>query len=196
VQQQSQLVTARRNLQEVVKTADKLLKESILPETGAIGAAKRGFATFIGDPTYKQLSKDLANVQISTIQAMGGSLGTDAGKELTRMATGDETFPPEVLLSIARRADADMTNLDLMASGLQKHSQLYGDANTKRYQQMWSTNADSRIFELMNIARDVKDEKTRMAMSNKLLSGLNDAQRQQLTKQYQNILKLSKTGEL
>jgi hypothetical protein len=48
----------------------------------------------------------------------------------------------------------------------------------------------------MNIARDVKDEKTRMAMSNKLLSGLNDAQRQQLTKQYQNILKLSKTGDL
>jgi hypothetical protein len=88
------------------------------------------------------------------------------------------------------------TNLDLMASGLQKHSQLYGDANTKRYQQMWSSNADSRIFELMNIARDVKDEKTRMAMSNKLLSGLNDEQRQQLTKQYQNILKLSKTGEL
>lgn len=196
VQQQSNLVTARRNLQEVVKTADKLLKESILPETGAIGAAKRGFANFIGDPTYKQLSKDLANVNISLIQAMGGSLSTDAGKELTRMATGDETFPPEVLLSIARRADADMTNLDLMASGLQKHSQLYGDANTKRYQQMWSTNADSRIFELMNIARDVKDEKTRMAMSNKLLSGLNDAQRQQLTKQYQNILKLSKTGEL
>jgi hypothetical protein len=196
VQQQSQLVTARRNLQEVVRTADKLLKESILPETGAIGAAKRGFATFIGDPTYKQLSKDLANVQISTIQAMGGSLSTDSGKELTRMATGDETFPPEVLLSIARRADADMTNLDMMASGLQKHSQLYGDANTKRYQQMWASNADSRIFELMNIARDIKDEKTRMAMSNKLLGGLNEQQRQQLTKQYQNILKLSKTGEL
>ena len=196
VQQQSQLVTARRNLQEVVKTADKLLKESILPETGPAGAVKRKFANLIGDPTYKQLSKELANVQISTIQAMGGSLSTDAGKELTRMAFGDETFPPEVLLSIARRADADLTNLDLMAGGLQKHSQLYGDANTKRYQQMWANNADSRIFELMNIARDVKDEKTRMAMSNKLLSDLNDAQRQQLTNKYQNILKLSKTGEL
>lgn len=196
VQQQSNLVTARRNLQEVVRTADNLLKESMLPETGPIGAAKRGFANLIGDPTYKQLSKDLANVQISTIQAMGGSLSTDSGKELTRMATGDETFPPEVLLSIARRADADMTNLDMMASGLQKHSQLYGDANTKRYQQMWASNADSRIFELMNIARDIKDEKTRMAMSNKLLGGLNEQQRQQLTKQYQNILKLSKTGEL
>jgi hypothetical protein len=113
-----------------------------------------------------------------------------------REASGDITYSPEILMSIARRADASNTELDLMANGLQRHSQLYGDANTKRYQQMWSTNADSRIFELMNIARDVKDEKTRMAMSTKLLSGLNDEQRQQLTKQYQNILKLSKTGEL
>lgn len=196
VQQQSQLVTARRNLQEVTRTADKLLKESLLPETGAIGAAKRSIANFIGDPTYKQLSKDLANVQISNIQAMGGSLDTVSGQNLMRMASGDETFPPEVLLSIARRADADMTNLDLMANGLQKHSQLYGDANTKRYQQMWAANADSRIFELMNIARDVKDQKTRMEMSNKILGNLNDDQRQQLLKKYENIVKLSKTGDL
>ena len=196
VQQQSQLVTARRNLQEVTKTADKLLKESFLPETGPAGAIKRNIANWIGDPTYKQLSKDLANVQISTIQAMGGSLSTDSGKELTRMATGDETFPPDVLLSIASRANADLTNLDLMATGLQKHSQLYGDANTKRYQQMWAANADSRIFELINAANNLKDEKARMEASKKIMGDLSDKQRQELVKKYQNIVKLSETGDL
>jgi hypothetical protein len=196
VQRQSELVTARRNLQEVVKTAEKLQKESLLPETGAIGAAKRGIATFIGDPTYKQLSKDLANVQISNIQAMGGSMDTVNGQNLVRMASGDETFPPEVLLSIARRADADITNLDLMATGLQKHSQRYGDANTKRFQQMWAANADSRIFEMMNIARDVKDPATRLEMRNKLLGNMNDDQLADFAKKYQNLVKLSKTGDL
>lgn len=196
VQQQSQLVTARRNLQEVTRTADKLLKESLLPETGAIGAAKRSIANFIGDPTYKQLSKDLANVQISNIQAMGGSLDTVSGQNLMRMASGDETFPPEVLLSIARRADADMTNLDLMATGLQKHSQRYGDANTKRFQQMWAANADSRIFELMNIARDVKDPAQRLELRNKIIGNLSDDQLADLVRKNQNILKLSKTGDL
>jgi hypothetical protein len=196
VQRQSELVTARRNLQEVVKTAKKLQEESMLPETGVVGALKRNIATQLGDPTYKQLSKDLANVQISNIQAMGGSLNTDSGKELARMATGDETFPPEVLLSIARRADADITNLDLMATGLQKHSQRYGDANTKRFQQMWSANADSRIFEMMNIARDVKDPRTRQEMTNKLLGNMDQNQREQLVQQYQNLIKLSKTGDL
>lgn len=196
VQQQSQLVTTRRNLQEVTKTANRLLEESKLPETGPVGAVKRKLAEIIGDPTYKQLSKDLANVQISTIQAMGGSLDTVNGQNLVRAASGDETFPPDVLLSIASRADADITNLDMMANGLQKHSQLYGDANTKRYQQMWAANADSRIFELMNLARDVKDEKTRAERSKKIMGNLNDEQRQQLLKKYENIVKLSKTGDL
>jgi hypothetical protein len=189
VQRQSELTTARRNLQEVVKTAQKLQEESKLPETGPVGAVKRKFADIIGDPTYKQLSKDLANVQISNIKAVGGSLDTVGGQQLIRMASGDETFPPDVLLSIARRADADITNLDMMATGMQRHTQKFGDANAKRFQQMWSSNADSRIFEIMNIARDVKDVKKREELTNKLLGGMDDNQRKDLFRQYNNLIK-------
>lgn len=196
VQRQSELVTARRNLQEVVRTAQKLEEESVLPETGPIGAIKRGFANWIGDPTYKQLSKDIANVQIANIKAMGGSMDTVSGQALSRMASGDETFPPEVLLSIARRADADITNLDMMATGLQRHSQKFGDNNAKRFQQMWSANADSRIFELMNISRDIKDPQKRQEYAEKLLGNLDETQRQDLFRKYNNVVKLSKTGDL
>jgi hypothetical protein len=196
VQRQSELTTARRNLQEVVKTAQKLQEESVLPETGPVGAVKRKFADIVGDPTYKQLSKDLANVQISNIKAVGGSLDTVGGQQLIRMASGDETFPPDVLLSIARRADADITNLDMMATGMQRHTQKFGDANAKRFQQMWSSNADSRIFEIMNIARDVKDVKKREELTNKLLGGMDDNQRQNLFRQYNNLIKLTNTGDL
>lgn len=196
VQRQSELVTARRNLQEVVRTAQKLQEESVLPETGPIGAIKRGFANWVGDPTYKQLSKDIANVQIANIKAMGGSMDTVSGQALSRMASGDETFPPEVLLSIARRADADITNLDMMANGLQRHAQKYGDNNAKRFQQMWSANADSRIFELMNISRDIKDPQKRQEYAEKLLGNLDETQRQDLYRKYNNVVKLSKTGDL
>jgi hypothetical protein len=196
VQRQSELVSARRNLQEVVKTAQKLQEESKLPETGPVGAVKRKFADIVGDPTYKQLSKDLANVQISNIKAVGGSLDTVGGQQLIRMASGDETFPPDVLLSIARRADADITNLDMMATGMQRHTQKFGDANAKRFQQMWSSNADSRIFEIMNIARDVKDVKKREELTNKLLGGMDDNQRKDLFRQYNNLIKLTNTGDL
>ena len=196
VQRQSELVTARRNLQEVVRTAQKLDEGSVLPETGPIGAIKRSFANWIGDPTYKQLSKDIANVQIANIKAMGGSMDTVSGQALSRMASGDETFPPEVLLSIARRADADITNLDMMATGLQRHFQKFGDNNAKRFQQMWSANADSRIFELINISRDIKDPQKRQEYAEKLLGNLDETQRQDLFRKYNNVVKLSKTGDL
>jgi hypothetical protein len=196
VQRQSELTTARRNLQEVVKTAQKLQEESVLPETGPVGAVKRKFADIVGDPTYKQLSKDLANVQIANIKAMGGSLDTVGGQGLIRMASGDETFPPDVLLSIARRADADITNLDMMATGMQRHTQQFGDANAKRFQQMWSSNADSRIFELMNVMRDVKDPKKVKELRDKLLSDMDETQIKDLFRKYNNLVKLTKTGDL
>jgi len=196
VQRQSELTTARRNLQEVVKTAQKLQEESTLPETVPMGVVKRKFADIIGDPTYKQLSKDLANVQISNIKAVGGSLDTVNGQGLIRMASGDETFPPDVLLSIARRADADITNLDMQATGLQRHTQQFGDANSKRFQQMWSSNADSRIFELMNVMRDVKDPKKVKELRDKLLTDMDETQIKDLFSKYNNLVKLTKTGDL
>lgn len=195
VQRQSELTTARRNLQEVVKTAQKL-EQSSLTETGPVGVVKRKFADIIGDPTYKQLSKDLANVQIANIKAIGGSLDTVGGQGLIRMASGDETFPPEVLLSIARRADADITNLDMQATGLQRHTQQFGDANAKRFQQMWSSNADSRIFELMNVMRDVKNPQKVKELRDKLLSDMDETQIKDLYRKYNNLVKLTKTGDL
>jgi hypothetical protein len=196
VQRQSELTTARRNLQEVVKNAEAIKADAFFPETGPSGAIKRKFADIIGDPQYKQLSKDLANVQISNIKAVGGSLDTVGGQGLIRMASGDETFPPDVLLSIARRADADITNLDMQATGLQRHTQQFGDANAKRFQQMWSSNADSRIFELMNVMRDVKDPKKVKELRDKLLSDMDETQIKDLFRKYNNLVKLTKTGDL
>jgi hypothetical protein len=195
VQRQSELTTARRNLQEVVKTAQKL-QESFMPTSGIAGAAVRNISTALGDPTYKQLSKDLANVQIANIKAVGGSLDTVGGQQLVRMASGDETFPPDVLLSIARRADADITNLDMMATGMQRHTEKFGDANAKRFQQMWSANADSRIFEIMNIARDVKDANKRKELTDKLLGDMSEDQRKDLYRKYNNLIKLTNSGDL
>jgi len=195
VARQSELVAARRNLQEVIKTATKLRDESVLPETGVVGAAKRGFANLIGDPTYKQLSKDLANVQIANMKAMGGSMDTVAGQQLTRMASGDETFPPEVLLSIAQRANADLTNIEMMATGLQKHAQKYGDSNTKRFQQMWASNADSRVFELMNIQRDIQNPAAQEAAARKVVEGLSADQIRDLKAKRDRLLRLTTTGD-
>jgi hypothetical protein len=61
---------------------------------------------------------------------------------------------------------------------------------------MWSSNADSRIFEIMNIARDVKDVKKREELTNKLLADMDDNQRKDLFRKYNNLIKLTNTGDL
>jgi hypothetical protein len=61
---------------------------------------------------------------------------------------------------------------------------------------MWSANADSKIFEMMNIARDVKDPNKRQEMAKKLLENLDQTQLDQFEQKYKNLLKLSKTGDL
>jgi len=195
VNRQSNLTTDRRNVDEVIKTANELEK-SWAPTSGILGSAYRHVATWMGDPTYKQLSKDLANVQMANIKAQGGSLDTVAGQQLARMANGDETYPPSVLMNIANRAKADMTNIDMQAQAAQKFSNKFGDNNMKAFQQMWSKNADSKIFEVMNVAKDQNlssDEKKKIVDN---LLGKDSEQRKVFHQKYQNILKLQQNGTL
>ena len=195
IARQTDLTQSRRNIQEVIALATKIEKESSLPTTGPIGAIKRKYAELVGDPTYKQLSKDLANIQISNIKAQGGSLDTVGGQQLTRMASGDETYPPDVLIKIARRTDADTTNIDMQATAAAKFAAQYGDNNLNAFKQAWSKNADSKVFEAMNIYRDAKDPKEAKAQIDELL-GKNPKQRKIFFQKYQNIQKLFENGTL
>ena len=194
VARQTNLTTTRRNLDETIKTAEEL-QQSFGPKTGVAGAIRRKVAGWAGDPTYIQLSKDLANLQIANIQATGGSLDTVAGQQLTKMASGDETYPPEVLLNIANRAKADLTNIDMQASAIQKFANKFGDNNVNAFKQMWSKNADSKIFEAMNIANEIQDPKERKIALDKIIPK-SEKERQTYLKKYRNIKKLTETGSL
>lgn len=191
---QTDLSKSRRNLDEVIEAAGNIAKEDFF-STGVLGAATRTIKGALGDEKYKQLSKDLANVQISNMQAMGGSMETDAGKQLIRMANGDETYPPEVLKKIARRTYSDLTNLDMQATGAAKFAKKYGDSNLNTFKQQWSQNADSKVFEAMALFENIKDPVKRKEEIDKLL-GNNPEQRQEFFQKYNNIKKLTSTGEL
>ena len=193
---QLSMTKSRDDLDQVIRTASKILSEKVLPETGAIGGIKRKFAELTGDPTYQKLQKDIANVQQSNLQALSAGGNSVAGLELNRDAMGNVSYDPEVIVDIARRTKADLTNLDMMANGMNKHFQKYGDANANRYMQMWSANADSKIFQLMDINKDISDPKLRQAAAAKVLEGMSPEQRNVLNQKYQRILRLTTTGDI
>lgn len=199
VERQSNLTTDRRNINETIKKATEIKKELGDWATGYRGSFTRWINTAAGTElgsTYKELSKNLANVQIQNTIAKGGSLDTVSGQQLVKAANGDETFPPDVLINIANRAKADMTELDLKATAAQKFSQKFGDNNFKAFQQMWSKNADSKIFEMYNIYNDPDlTPKEKEAAKTKLFPK-GEKERKLFIEKYMNIKKLEETGSL
>jgi hypothetical protein len=196
-ERQLNMTKAREDVANVIRSANDLInKGGFIPETGPGGQLRRGFASLTGDPTYQELEKNLANVISSNLAALKVGGNSVAGLELTKEAAGKLGYDPTVLLKIARRADADLTNIDMMATGLQKHSQRFGDANAQRFTKMWSDNADSKVFQIMNINRDIEDPKLKQDAAAEILKDMTPKQREILNQKYQRIVRLTNTGEI
>jgi hypothetical protein len=195
VAMQPAMTSARRSIEEVIDKANKIQQQSYF-QAGAAGSMERNVRGFFGSEDYKQLSKDLANVQIGMIQSKGGSLDTVSGQALARHANGDETYPPNVLKSIARRSYADVLATELEGRAAANFAQNFGDANHNAFKQTWSKNADSRIFEIMALPKLIQDKSERIKAANEILKNATPKEREEFNRKYQNILRLEQTGSL
>jgi hypothetical protein len=188
------LAQNRRNVEEVIQQANKIGDELFFAKGGVPGQIEQKIRSAIGSEQYDMLAKDLANLALSNTKAMGGVGNTVAGLDMQAVANGTVKVPPDVLVKIARRVQADQTNLDMQANGAQQFAQRFGDNNMKAYQQLWNANADTKIFEAMNIIRDVTDPAKQKAELNRLFP--NPSQFKDFLTKYQNIKKLSESGGL
>ena len=196
VNAQGDLPTGRRNVEEVIKQAN-LLNENLYEFEkggGFPGQVGRKIRMAINSAEYDVLAKDLARLALSNATAMGGAGNSVAGLDMQSVANGTIKMPPEKLVEIARRVQADQTNLDLQARGAQQFAQRFGDNNMKAYQQAWNANADTKVFEAMNITRFVSDPAKQKAELNRLFP--DPSQYKDFLTKYQNIKKLSDTGSL
>jgi hypothetical protein len=194
VSAQTGLAQNRRNVEEVIQQANKIGSELYFAKGGIPGQIEQKIRTAIGSEQYDMLAKDLANLALSNTKAMGGVSNTVAGLDMQAVANGTVKVPPDVLVKIARRIQADQTNLDMQANGAQKFAQRFGDNNMKAFQQAWNANADTKVFEAMNIVRFVKDPAKQKAELNRLFP--DSSQYKDFLTKYQNIKKLSDTGSL
>jgi hypothetical protein len=195
VEAQGGLPQSRRNVEEVIKQATGIGEDLMFPGGGVFGRLEQKVLSSLKSDQYDMLAKDLANMALSNTKAMGGVGNTVAGLDMQAVANGTVKVPTSVLINIARRVQADQTNIDMQANGAQKFAQQYGDNNIKAYQQLWNANADTKIFEVMNLYKDITDPTKRKFEIEKLL-GSDPVKRQEFYNKYQNIKKLSETGGL
>ena len=191
---QTNLSEGRRNVDEVIKQATKLDEEAFLKGGGFFGNLERIARMSIQSAEYDALAKDLAKMHLTNATAMGGAGGTVAGLDMNAVAGGTIKVPPKVLIDIARRVQAQQTELDMQATGAQKFARQYGDNNMNKYKQDWSRNADSKIFEAINLSKGITDPKERLKKYNELFPSAND--RKEFLDKYKNLKKLSETGNL
>ena len=124
---------------------------------------------------------------------MGGVGNTVAGLDMAQVAGGTIKVPPEVLIKIARRVQADQTNLDMQANGAQQFAQKFGDNNMKAFQQAWNANArDTKIFEAMNLLEKESNPDKLKTEFEKLFPSAE--KRKTILKQYKNLKSLAATG--
>jgi len=194
---QPEMKTAKRNIQEVIRKATEIEQNAVASSTGLLGAAERKIRGAVGDTNYQQLSKDLAQLQMSVIEAKGGSLDTVAGQGLAKAANGDVTYAPNVIRDIARRTYGDVLATEAEGAAADLFRKRYGDANHAAFKQLWSKNSDSRVFELMGLEDLVQDPKEQEKVTKEIiLKGLSPKQIDELTKKYRNIKRLRETGSL
>jgi hypothetical protein len=195
---QAEIPQSQRTIDRVIEKARELEKTEWGEGAGILGSAGRNLSTFLGTEQgirYKEMSKDLANAQIANIQASGGSLNTDAGKQLVAMANGDVTYPPKVLIEIAQRTKADIAALDTKATAVKKFADKFGDQNISAFNQMWSKNADPDIFQLKNIFESDMSAEEKANARDRLI-GNDPAKAKLFQEKWNNIKKLEQTGTL
>ena len=208
IERKRNLVADRRTLDDMIKQVQKVKEETprvpgTNPVSNALNATIRKASVATADPEYQELSKLLAQMQIANLKA-GGSIDTVAGQELLKYANGTEIYDPNVLLGIARRTKADMKNIDLQTDAATKFIQRYGPNNMDTFKKIWSDNADSKLFEMMNHHEDKTMTPEQKKMKRDELIGITSdmsaEKKKELLKEFQDknnvIQKLVNTGGL
>jgi hypothetical protein len=187
-----------QNYDKVIDQANKIANDNLFT-SGVAGSYERKLKTAFGSPEYIQLSKNLANAQIAQILASGGSLESDAGKALTAAANGDYTYPPEVIVEIARQNASKLEKENSLANGIKAASVKFGDAIANRkFLSEWNKNAnDNSVWEMKYIYDHAKNPQDGIAHVDSYIKshGL-DAKRKELATKFKNLQELEKNGEL
>lgn len=184
------------SLEKIVTTTDQLLQDTI-SKAGKGLTIEQYFNKLLDDSKYKELSKQLARLQMALIGNNPQALSSDAGKQMSAAATGSEVYPPEVLQKIAVQTYGEMQARNTLGTAADKYARKYGENNMASFGQMWDNNSDAKIFELMALPKLIKDPKAREKMTEQIIGyPVDSKERKILEQKYINIKKLIENGDL
>jgi hypothetical protein len=196
VAQRGNVAPVRNNLEKIMSKTDQLLAKAGF-EAGKGLQVEQYLTKLVDDSEYKELSKQFANLQSTLIGNNPQAMSTDAGKQMAAAQTGSEIYPPKVLQKIIVQLHGEMENRDRQGVAADKYARKFGESNMASFTQMWSNNADNKVFELMSLPKLVKDPQMRAKMADEIIGyPKGSEQRKVFEQKYLNVQKLIKDGTL
>jgi hypothetical protein len=196
IAQRDNVSPVRNNLEKIMSKTDQLLAKAGF-EAGKGLQVEQYLTKLVDDSEYKELSKQFANLQATLIGNNPQAMSTDAGKQMAAAQTGSEVYPPKVLQKIIVQLHGEMENRDRQGVAADRYARKFGESNMASFTQMWSNNADNKVFELMSLPKLVKDPQTRAKMADEIIGYPKGSEQRKIIEQkYLNVQKLIKDGTL
>ena len=196
VTQRGNVAPVRNNLEKIMSKTDQLLAKAGF-EAGKGLQVEQYLTKLVDDSEYKELSKQFANLQATLIGNNPQAMSTDAGKQMAAAQTGSEVYPPKVLQKIIVQLHGEMENRDRQGVAADRYARKFGESNMASFTQMWSNNADNKVFELMSLPKLVKDPQMRAKMADEIIGYPKGSEQRKIIEQkYLNVQKLIKDGTL
>jgi hypothetical protein len=179
----NQMTQSIRKIRETINSAKGSLTGQAL--RNAIKAA-------VGDAEYETLNKNLEDLYVRNVAAMGGD--TDAARASIKTTLGSPDITKEALDGIIDRVDSSTVALKKFNKGFNNYAKKTSTENAlvhaRQFQQAWNENSDPLVFMAQAMKESTKSQAEKDLFRQKVHKTLTDEQAAELKKKSKAIDKL------
>ena len=179
----NQMTQSIRKIRETINSAKGSLTGQSL--RNALKAA-------VGDAEYETLDKNLTDLYVRNVGAMGGD--TDAARASIKTTLGSPDITKEALDNIIDRVDSSTLALKKFNKGFNNYAKKTSTENAlvhaRQFQQAWNENSDPLIFMAQAVKESTKSQAEKDLFRQKIHKTITDEQAAELKKKSKAIEKL------
>jgi hypothetical protein len=179
----NQMTQSIRKIRETINSAKGSLTGQAL--RNAIKAA-------VGDAEYETLNKNLEDLYVRNVAAMGGD--TDAARASIKTTLGSPDITKEALDGIIDRVDSSTVALKKFNKGFNNYAKKTSTENAlvhaRQFQQAWNENSDPLVFMAQAMKESTKSQAEKDLFRQKMHKTITDEQAAELKKKSKAIDKL------
>lgn len=179
----NQMTQSIRKIRETINSAKGSLTGQSL--RNALKAA-------VGDAEYETLDKNLTDLYVRNVGAMGGD--TDAARASIKTTLGSPDITKEALEGIIDRVDSSTVALKKFNKGFSNYAKKTSTENAlvhaRQFQEAWNQNSDPLVFMAQSMKESTKSQAEKDLFRQKVHKTLTDEQAAELKKKSKAIDRL------